>query len=342
MQRKNNPRETSVRPGEQSPEDGTPTVSVVISVAGPSGHIDTVIDRLVKQTHLPEIVVTVDGCEDLAAYLRDRYSDCPVVVDETSTKTGLSAARNRGADVASGEIVAFTDADCTPSEDWVAELVRCYQEHGAIAAGGPAAPAWPADRPARVPHELDWLVGATHRGFEPDGEGIREVRNTFGCNISFLAEVFEDLGGFDTRLGKRPGREIQGEEAELCCRLQEEYGQGVHYNPEAAVVHHIDDGQLDRKRLIKRSFWQGRSKRVLADVLPESTAEESDYLGQLLRSWVPERFGRTVSERSPRPLIEATWLLAATAAVATGYMTGGYGSGLESTTKAPNPEAMRR
>lgn len=342
MKGKNAPRETSVRTGEQHSGDGPPEVSVIISVAGASDHIGAVIDNLMQQTHTPEVVVTADGCEDLASYLRDAYSDFPVVIDESSTKTGLSAARNRGAHVAEGEIVAFTDADCTPSKHWVAELVRCYEEHDAVAAGGPASPSWPVERPSRIPHELDWLVGATHRGFEPEGEGIREVRNTFGCNISFLKEVFEELGGFDTRLGKRPGKEIQGEEAELCARLYDRYGKAVHYNPEASVVHHVDDGQLNRKRLLKRSFWQGRSKRVLADVLPEATAEESDYLGQLITSWVPERVGRTVTERSPRPFIEATWLLAATAAVAAGYMTGGYGSGLESTTKAPNPEVMHR
>jgi len=175
-----------------------PKVSVVLSVAGPSDHLETTIDGLLSQTHTPEVVVTADDCPDLAAHLDHKYSSLPVVVDHSPTATGLSAARNRGATVASGEIVAFTDADCTPAENWVAELVRCYVEHDAIAAGGPATPSWPADRPARVPHELDWLVGATHRGFT-DENGIHEVRNTFGCNLSFRANVFDTLGGFDER-----------------------------------------------------------------------------------------------------------------------------------------------
>lgn len=319
-----------------------PAVSVVVSVAAPSDRIKTTIDRLLSQTHTPEVVVTADGCSDLAAYLRDRYASDPVVVDESSRTTGLSEARNRGARLADGEIVAFTDADCSPAGNWIAELVRCYDEQDAIAAGGPAYPAWPNGRPARVPRELDWLVGATHRGFEPDGEGIREVRNTFGCNISFRAEIFEALGGFDTRLGKRPGREVQGEEAELCARLKERYGQGVHYNPDAHVTHYVDASQLGRRRLLKRAFLQGRSKRVLAELLPEATDTESAYLGRLLKAWVPERAGRTIGERSTRPLIEASWLLAVTAAVGTGYLTGGHGRPTEAAAKAAHPEGVYR
>ena len=314
-----------------------PQVSVVLSVAGPDDRLETAIDLLLSQTHTPEVVVTVDGAPDLAAYLADRYRDDPVVIDHTPGASGLSAARNRGASVADGEIIAFTDADCEPARSWVAELVRCYESHDALAAGGPAVPSWPADRPARVPAELEWLVGTTHRGFT-DRTDIHEVRNTFGCNISFRADIFDALGGFDERLGKRPGHEIQGEEAELCARLRDRYDRGVTYNPGATVVHHVDPYQLERQTLLKRSYWQGRSKRVLADLLPDATDDEADYLSDLLTSWVPERLARTVTERSSRPLIEATWLLAVTAAVGVGYLTGGTAT-LETPTETPHPEA---
>ncbi len=318
-----------------------PTVSVILSIAGPSSRLEHTIETLLSQSHTPQVVVTADNCRDLADYLLDKYADDPVIIDHSPTATGLSAARNRGASVADGEIVAFTDADCTPEDDWVAELVRCYDEFDAIAAGGPAVPAWPDDRPARVPHELDWLIGATHRGFT-DRTDIHEVRNTFGCNISFRSDVFDALGGFDERLGKRPGREIQGEEAELCARLREQFDSGVHYNPNATVVHHVDDYQLERRTLLERSFWQGRSKRLLADSLPDATGTEEDYLSQLLGTWLPERLGQTVKNRSARPLIEGAWLLAVTGAVATGYLTGGSHAPLEAPSDSTLPEATQR
>ena len=46
--------------------------------------------------------------------------------------------------------------------------------------------------------EFYWLVGVMHRGFT---DGLREVRNTFGSNISFRTDVFEILNGFDIEIG---------------------------------------------------------------------------------------------------------------------------------------------
>ncbi|MFD1526047.1 hypothetical protein ACFR9S_06990, partial [Halolamina salina] len=122
-------------------------------------------------------------------------------------------------------------------------------------------------------------------------------------------------------------------------RLRERFGQGVHYNPDAVVTHHVDDYQLERRTILERSFLQGRSKRLLADLLPDATDTEADYLGRLLGTWVPERLTQTVTDRSPRPLVETAWLLAVTAAVGVGYLTGGTTT-LETPTETPHPEAQ--
>ncbi len=142
--------------------------------------------------------------------------------------------------------------------------------------------------------------------------------------------------------GNVPAGKSTGEEAELCARLREQFDSGVHYNPNATVVHHVDDYQLERRTLLERSFWQGRSKRLLADSLPDATGTEEDYLSQLLGTWLPERLGQTVKNRSARPLIEGAWLLAVTGAVATGYLTGGSHAPLEAPSDSTLPEATQR
>ena len=48
---------------------------------------------------------------------------------------------------------------------------------------------------------------------------MTEVRNTFGSNLSFKADVIRELGGFRSEMGVRGKGLLQGEETELCERI---------------------------------------------------------------------------------------------------------------------------
>jgi hypothetical protein len=188
-------------------------------------------------------------------------------------------------------------------------------------------PAWVAGKPSYLPEEFYWLVGVTHRGFGPDGdpEEAGEVRNTFGSNISFDREIFLELGGFEGDIGGRQGaKNLQGGETELCARLRSEYDTGVYYVPDALVAHKIFHYRTDPGWLVDRAFWQGYSKRGMEGFVPESTGEESDFLGDLLLDFVPERAGSLVRSPSVAGLLQFVFLFVLTGAVGLGYLYGAY------------------
>ncbi|HMN59432.1 MAG TPA: glycosyltransferase family A protein, partial [Anaerolinea sp.] len=54
----------------------------------------------------------------------------------SQSNAGPAAARNRGADLATGEILAFTDADCIPTADWLRELVRPFVDPAVVGVKG--------------------------------------------------------------------------------------------------------------------------------------------------------------------------------------------------------------
>jgi hypothetical protein len=181
-------------------------------------------------------------------------------------------------------------------------------------------PAWVAGEPAFLPEEFYWLVGVTHRGF---AEGPGEVRNTNGSNISFRAETFEALGGFDTDVGGRKGdNHLQGGETELCARLRSEYGVGVQYDPEAVVAHKIFDYRTDPRWLVERAFWQGYSKRGMQKFVPESTGEEGEFLADLLTEFVPARARDLVADPTSTKLLRLLMVFVLTGAVGAGYCYG--------------------
>lgn len=285
-----------------------------------------------------EIVVVVDGNRELF----ERILKAGVVGQEQGVKTilneqnlGLSESRNRGIKEAKGDVIAFFDDDAVADKKWLRELLRAYSEgeeevgrvaklSGAIAAGGKILPMWISNsntktksgRPKFLPEEFYWLLGVTHKGFaESEGSGgLVEVRNTFGSNLSFKAEVLRALGGFRTEMGVKGRRGLlQGEETELCERMRERFGQGVVYNPAAVVYHKIYPERLKLRFLLRRAFWQGYSKRMMKEA-GSSVSEEEKFVRVL--------FGGVVERLKAKSLVafgQLAVLLLLTSAVGLGY-----------------------
>jgi glycosyltransferase involved in cell wall biosynthesis len=280
------------------------------------------VESIFDQTHDDvELILVSDGSEAVHEQMQADYGDMSdVVVTMTEENVGVSAARNHGLQQATGDVVAQMDDDALADPEWVAELVRVYEETDAIAVGGKITPEWVAGKPRFLPEEFYWLIGVNDRWF---AEPMEEVRNTYASNISFKREVIEELGGFDPNVGRKGDREIQATESEIGTRLRQEFDRGVIYNPEAKVAHKIFDYRTEREWIAKRAFWQGYSKRVLEVLLPEaSTDEESEFLAFLAFDAVPRRLRKLVSGPSVAKAEQLVWLGLLTALVGFGYVYG--------------------
>jgi glycosyltransferase involved in cell wall biosynthesis len=279
-------------------------------------------DSVLAQTYSPvELVVVVDGTPDLAERVRERYeSHENVVIHLNDENQGLLRSRNTGAALAAGDVVAFIDDDARADPEWVAELVAVYEREDALAVGGKMMPEWVAGTPDFLPAEFYWLVGVTHRGY---ASGPGEVRNTFGSNISFRRAVFCDLDGFDPSIGGRTGdANLQGGETELCARLERDYGTGVYYTPEARVAHKVFEYRTEPRWLADRAFWQGYSKRAMSQLVPDSTNEETAFLGQLLTEFLPGRLWNLLRQPSRERASQLLALVGFTVLVGLGYCYG--------------------
>ena len=285
-------------------------------------HFREAADSVLAQTHDDiELVVVVDGAPEVYEQVVEDYGDREdTVIACNDENVGLLASRNRGAELASGDVVAFIDDDAVADEAWAERLTRAYEVEDAIAAGGKMTPEWVAGKPSFLPEEFYWLVGVTHRGFA-DGPG--EVRNTFGSNISFRADVFAELDGFDVEIGGRKAdKNLQGGETELCARMREEHGQGVWYDPEAEVAHKVFEYRTEFRWLVDRAFWQGYSKRAMESFVDDEGGEEGAFLGYLLMSATPRRISHLATEPSVSGLQRFVTLYVLTALVGFGYLYG--------------------
>jgi len=69
-----------------------------------------------------EVIVVDDGSAVSPAAVIAPFRNCLNVEVHRVTNGGPGAARNRGAHLARGRILAFTDDDCRPSPNWLKML----------------------------------------------------------------------------------------------------------------------------------------------------------------------------------------------------------------------------
>lgn len=217
-------------PMDHAPLPRLPKVSVIVCVYNAA---ETLLRCLVAlgEIRYPglEIVVVDDGSTDESATIiskwdRIRSLVCPQVTVVHPENLGLSAARNAGARAATGEILAYTDADCEPDPDWVYHLVATLLRNDFAGVGGPNLPP-PADSitPAAVAASPG---GPTHVLLT---DSVAE--HVPGCNMAFWRWAFEAVGGFD------PIFRRAGDDVDFCWRVQATGGV-IGFAPGALVWHH--------------------------------------------------------------------------------------------------------
>jgi glycosyltransferase involved in cell wall biosynthesis len=257
-----------------------------------------------------EVIVVVDHND---ALLRRIRASLDVAAIENTKTPGLGGARNSGVAASSGSVVAFLDDDVLASREWLSLLAEKYEDPVVAGVGGSAEPLWTGVRPAWFPPEFDWVVGCSYLGMP---ETTEEVRNVFGCNMSFRREILESLNGF--RLG------YGCDETDFCIRLRQRWpSKKVIYVPEAKVLHHVPASRTRLRRFISRCYFEGGSKAVVARLVGQADALASEY--RYTREILPRGLRRGLREfvrGDAGGLARAAVLVVGLASTTLGYVAG--------------------
>ncbi len=100
------------------------TISVVIPAYNAGAYIARAIDSVLAQSRLAdEIIVVDDGSTDNTAEVVTRYESGVKYIRQDNA--GASVARNTGIEAATGQWIAFLDAD----DEWLPEKLKLQTEH---------------------------------------------------------------------------------------------------------------------------------------------------------------------------------------------------------------------
>ncbi|MHB8528254.1 MAG: glycosyltransferase family 2 protein [Caulobacteraceae bacterium] len=201
-------------------DQGRPKVSVVVPHYRDLDNLDQCLAALGRQSFPREefeIVVADNGSPEGEAALdaviagRARW----VIVAEK----GAGLARNGGVAEARGEILAFTDSDCRPEPEWLAEGLAALADHGFVGGGMKVLV---ADPERLTPAEAFEKVFAFNNEAYVTRKGFTVTANLF-CPRA----VFDAVGPF--RVGV-------SEDTDWCLRATRA-GYSIGYAPRAVVGH---------------------------------------------------------------------------------------------------------
>ena len=251
-----------------------PRVSVVVCAYNAGDTLEDNLRSLEALTYPDvELILVNDGSGDQTSVIGHAH---PRVIVIDIPNGGLSAARNVGLARATGEIVAYTDADTRVDRDWLTYLVQPFLISDVVGSGGPNVV--PADDPPMAQSIARAPGGPTHVLLDD-----RIAEHVPGCNMAFRREALLAIGGFN------PIYLRAGDDVDVCWRLQARGGQ-IGFASSALVWHH--------HRLSVKAYWRqqvgyGEGERWLMAHHPDKFLD-----GRML--W----HGRIYS---PLPFVRSLW-----------------------------------
>jgi glycosyltransferase involved in cell wall biosynthesis len=189
-----------------------------------------------------EVIVCDDGSTDATLEIARSF---PFKILDLN-HGGLSRARNAGMTEASGEIVAYIDADAFCHPDWPYHLALSLEDENVAATGGPN---------LRVPGGNIVEEAVSLSPGSPMEVLISDNRaeHVPGCNMAYKKERLEAIGGFN------PIYTSAGDDVDVCWKLLDE-GWEIAFAPAAQVHHHRRDTV---KGYLKQQRGYGRAEALL-------------------------------------------------------------------------------
>jgi GT2 family glycosyltransferase len=255
------------------------TISVVISsYRGNEALVRACIESLNRQITRPDEIILVVDTEQERISFSQYLGDISQITLRTvfSGKKGLAAARNKGIEVSSGDIIAFIDDDAIADENWLTEILKAFHSAESVAiVGGQVLPMFEG---RQIDQSLYWIIGCTSKN--------PPTTRPIGCNMAIKKEVFKEIGMYDEHLGRVKDNLAIGEETELFLRVTEKIPHAyIRYQEDAIVYHRVPKRRTSLSYILKRAYEEGASKAIISKVY--SLNEEKKYLIHYFRHVSP-------------------------------------------------------
>jgi GT2 family glycosyltransferase len=256
-----------------------PRFSIVVCVHNGEKDIEECLDGAARLDYPDfEVIVVNDGSTDRTLELAQAKAERHGFRVVSLEKSGISRARNKGMECATGEFIAYLDSDAFPDRDWLRYLALTFLGTKHAVVGGPNL------NPLSCGPRADCIDQAPGN---PQLVMAKEelADHVPGCNLAVRRSFMRSMGGFDH--GYRGG----GDDVHFCWRILRAGGTLGH-SPGAMVWHYR---RQTVRGFLRQQMSYGRGEAPLERDWPE----RFNSLGHQVRA----RTGLSADARAwPSPL----------------------------------------
>lgn len=253
------------------------SVSVIIPTYNDSGTISRAISSALGQTiSVDEIIVVDDASKDDTKTVVGKFDDNRIRYVRHNQNQGGSAARNTGLEHASGDYIAYLDAD----DEWLPrkleKQLEVLQSRSNEWVASHCDRTWDVSLRSKIGFALSTLIGSNrHKPLKEGGEElIKEVLtlnlSTGASTLVVKRETVEEIGGFDPRFPRH-------QDWEFLIRILKN-GKLAYIDEPLVIKHKTGNPSIEKSREGKRLLLS-----VFADEVTTLEAEGIDvtYIQQL-------------------------------------------------------------
>lgn len=200
---------------------GHPFISIIVPAFNAERTLAACLESLVSQRYPKsqyEILVVDNNSRDRTASIIRSYG--AMYLSETTQQSSY-AARNAGLRHATGEIIAFTDADCVADADWLANAVGCFGDAGVGGVAGKIGNVSPVTTVQEYLQDALAQEGALGHPYLPYAQT---------ANVLYRHEVLKRVGAFEAGW-------TSGGDADIAWRMQRSTAYRLVYCESAIVTH---------------------------------------------------------------------------------------------------------
>lgn len=293
-------------------------VSVVVCCFNSVERLPPTLAHLARQRVAEAIrweVIVVDNASTdatadvAAASWREQDVDVPFRI-VAQPVPGISAAREKGLDVAVHDVVIFCDDDNWLAEEYVQRAFEAMRSNPNTAViGGRGSPVFDVEPPA-------WFARyAIYYALGPQSEASGDITDAkgyvYGAGLVLRRSAWEDLlaHGFRSQLTGRKGASLaSGEDRELCCALRLR-GHRTRYEEGLQFLHEIPERRLKWPYFLKMVEMAHRTTPVMEAYAVALSGEQPVPSSAARRVWL-KRCAELVSKvvRKPATIVGAVYM----------------------------------